>query len=361
MKSFKTYLAAACVVLVLSATQVLAAGPVTLTYTNYYPETSPIAEQGWKPALRHITEKTDGQIVFKEYWAGTLHTLQDGFTACKSSMTDMTQAYAHTHGGMFDLMHAVGLPYAFPNPAVAAIVMEQLYPKYFKGEYEKQGVLLANVVVLASGGFISTKPVRTLDDMKGLRLFTGGGIVSEVYTALGAVPVNMNAADIFSAIQKGVIDGACFPKGIIIPRRLNEVAKYYTETGLTHSDISLCLNKNTFRKLSDPLKKSLYQALRENSWIQTMGYTNMDKAAEAALGEAGVEVIVLSPEEKARFKVLVEPVWDSFIEKNEKKGLPARAMVEDLKKLTAKYSAMTMDEIYKDIQTNPVHNIIDGM
>lgn len=357
-----TFLATtAWTILALSSSQVFASDTVTFTYSNYYPETNNIAQECWKPALKHITEKTGGKIVFKEYWAGALHGVQDGFTACKSSMTDMTQAYAHSHSGMFQLMHAGCLPFAFPNTVVAATVLEHLYPKYFKKEYEKQGVLLSNIVVLDMGGFISTKPVRTLDDMKGLRLFTGGGMNSDVYEALGAVPVNVNPAEIFSALQRGVIDGVCFPKGIIIPRHLHEIAKYYTDAGLTVADVSLCMNRNKFRKLPDDLKKQLYQALRENSFIQSHGYMSMDASATEELIANGVEVIKLSPEESKRFQEAVMPVWENFITVNEKKGLPARELIEDLKKLTEHYSAMTPEEIYKDIQENPVHGIIDNM
>lgn len=110
--------------------------PLTLKYSNYYPEVSAVVQNIHKPVLESIVKGTEGKVQFKEYWAGSLHSLPDGFNAARSGLTDLTQAYVFTQQGSFNLPHCDSLPFAFSNSVVGSIVMEELYPKYFKKELD---------------------------------------------------------------------------------------------------------------------------------------------------------------------------------------------------------------------------------
>ena len=70
--------------------------------------------------------------------------------------------------------------------------MEELYPEYIKAEYEKAGVKLAYWSVTNDYFLVATrKPVKTLADLKGMKIRSGGGLHSDVLKAIGAVPVMM--------------------------------------------------------------------------------------------------------------------------------------------------------------------------
>ena len=336
--------------------------PISLTWSNYYPENSQIAVAALKPYLKHITEKTGGKIIFQEYWAGQLHGVKQGFSACKSGMTDITQGYIAVHSNRFDLFNVGEMPYAFKNPVVAAMVMEALYPKYFKKEYEKQGVYMASYPTINMGaGIISKKPVRKLEDLKGMKVLTGGGVISDSFKLLGVRPVAVAPSEMFSALQTGIIEAILFAKGMVIPRQFQEVAKYYTELNISTLGIPYCINRKKFDGLPAPLKKELYLALREANFIMTKNYLALDDEADKALRAAGVEIIKMPPEDITKTKALLEPIWKDFIEKKEAKGLPAKQMVEDLRKLSQKYGAMSMDELQQEVRTNPVKGIINGL
>ena len=336
--------------------------PVTLNWSNYYPETSHIAQTALKPYIQYITKESGGRILFKEYWAGQLHGVNAGFDACKSGMTDITQAYVLLHSNRFDLFNVGEMPFAFRDPLVGAMVMEELYPKYFKKEYEKQGVYLASYPAINQGaGIISKKPVRKLEDLKGLKVLTGGGIISESFKMLGVRPVAVAPSELFSSLQTGIIDAVCTGKGMVIPRQFQEVAKYYIELDVSMIGIAYCMNKKTFDGLQPPLKKQLYGLLREANYIMTRKYLTLDDDADQELRKAGVEIIRLPAEDYARAKTMMNPIWDEFVAQKEKKRLPAKQMVTDLRALSQKYGAMSFDDLWKEVKSTPVKGIIDGM
>lgn len=343
-----------------SAQSTQAEGSVTLTYSNYYPETSAVVQNIHKPVLRDITEGTNGRVAFKEYWAGSLHSLPDGFKAASSGLTNLTQAYVFTSSGSFDLPHCDSLPFAFSNSVVGSVVMEELYPKYFKKEYEKQNVYLGFYPVLEYTGIISKKPIRTLEDLKGKKLYVPGGMLQTVYKALGATPTFIPPAECFNALQRGILDGLLYPAGLIIPQRYHELAKYFTNLPVSYGAIPFAMNKDAFNKMPKDLKASFYNRMRYGAYLMGKLYYDMDRKAIELMREKGVEIIEPTKEERARWVKATASVWDEYAAKYEGKGLPAKALINDLKALNAKYSAMSMDALGEHILKNPPHGVIDG-
>lgn len=337
-----------------------AAEQVTLKYSNYYPEASAVVQNIHKPVLDQITKNTNGAIQFKQYWASSLHSLIDGFKAARSGLTDMTQAYCFTLPTSFKLPHCDALPFAFSNSVVGSVVMEELYAKYFKKEYEKQGVYNAFFPVLEYTGIMSNTPIRTLEDLKGKKLYVPGGMLQDVYRELGVTPVLIAPAELFQALQRGILDGVVYPAGLVIPQRYHEICKYWTNATICYGAIPFALNKKKFNSLSPEMKKDLYYQLRLGNVLMGKLYYDMDRASVTEMKKHGVEIIDLAPAEKERWIKATSKIWDQFIEKNEKEGLPARQLTEDLKALNAKFSAMSMDELFDYVAKNPAKGIIDG-
>jgi TRAP-type C4-dicarboxylate transport system substrate-binding protein len=122
-----------------------------------------------------------------------------------------------------------------------------------------------------------------------------------------------------------------------------------------------CFNRKTFDALPKDLKRLYYNLERIHSQMAAEAYDYADKQALDIMQKAGIQTITLPPQEMARWKAAVEPLWEEFIAKNEAKGLPARAMVKDLRALSAKYSTWTPGQIMKQVREHPISGIIDGM
>lgn len=356
-----TALMAACMLTAsaFSGSASYAADKVEVRFSAYYPAQYTMFAAGWKPWQEMVEKETNGNITFKNYLNGVLNSAAHGFRATKSDVCDITTGYPSYVRASFNLAHVNDLPFIFPNSYVGPLIMETLYPKYIKQEYEKMGVYLA--VWLNSSGFnlISKKPVRKLEDLKGMKVRSAGGMCNEFLAALGAVPVSLQNSETYTAMQTGVIDGALSCSGPADTMKLWETGKYLTKLDIMHMTIPFVMNKKFFDNLKPDQKKYFYNKLRVASQFISQCYDTEEKMAEENMAKNGVEIIHLSEADMARVHKAVEPVVVNFIKENEKKGLPAQQMMDDIYALIEKYKDLTPEQALELVTKNPIQGIID--
>jgi len=357
MRPLKTVIAL-CIISLCTSLSAFAADTVEFRFSGYYPESYPVYKEGFKKWEEMVEKESNGKVVFKNFLNGVLHTAKHGFRATMTDICDLTHAYPGYQPASFSLSHINDLPFALTTGHGGVLAMETLYPKYFKQEYEKMGVLLGCWVTTSEYNLITKKPIRTLDDLKGLKVRSSGGLVSVTLEHLGAVPVMVQSSESYTAFQNGVVDAVLYPDSSMVSYRLYEVGKYHTHVGLNHMGVPYALSPKFFERLTPDMKKYMYAKLRQASQMATVAYDIDDEAARKVLKENGVEMIELSAAEKERFKKAVEPMWANFVKENEAKGLPASQLVKELRELDAKYSAMTPAQIFELVTKNPLPGII---
>jgi TRAP-type C4-dicarboxylate transport system substrate-binding protein len=241
-------------------------------------------------------------------------------------------------------------------------VAEELYPKYFKKEFENMGVYLANYNANGAYNLFSKKPITKLEDMKGLKIRSAGGTSSKILKALGAVPVNVPAPEAYNAFQRGIVDAVCFYDTGAVSYRVHELTKYLTELKLDTPANSWAFNRKTFDNLPPEIKRYIYNMHRRLSQMYGIQYDYQDiLSRKNEIAERGIQVIQLPPKEMERWKAAVEPLWEEFIQENEAKGLPARELVKDLRARAQKYASWTPEQLMKEVMEHPLPGIIDGM
>lgn len=154
-------------------------------------------------------------------------------------------------------------------------------------------------VYLGSGAsdiyeFITTKPVRTAADLKGLRLRSGGAPWARLAENFDAVPVQMSVFDQFEAMNQGTIDGTMGSVGDLLAFRLIEIAKYITHVpiGMYHSTSNFTVSKVTWNSLSVDDRMAMTRAAnRANADFTNRWGAEIPAIAEAAAGEAGIEFL----------------------------------------------------------------------
>jgi len=169
-------------------------------------------------------------------------------------------------------------------------------------------------VFLGSGAsdvyeFLTTKPIRNAEDMKGMRLRSGGAPWARFAEHFGATPVQMSVFDQFEAINSGTIDGTMASIADMLSFRLVEVVKHvtYAPLGLYFSTSNFTVSKATWDDLSAEDRAAMARAAnRANADFTNRWGSEMPKEAEAASEKAGVEFIQADPEFVEQIKQFIQ-------------------------------------------------------
>jgi len=159
------------------------------------------------------------------------------------------------------------------------------------------------VVFLGAGAsdvyeILSTEPVRTAEDLAGLRLRSGGSPWGRFAEHFGAVPTQMSVFDQFEGISQGVIDGTMASIADLVSFRLVEVVDYVTlvPLGTYHATSNFTVAAATWDSLSVEDRAALARAAnRANADFTDRWGREMPAEAEAAALEAGIEIIEADP------------------------------------------------------------------
>jgi len=332
--------------------------PIVWKFAHPVPPAS-VVPPVWQGALKWFTEATDGKFVIEEFGAGTLLGTKDGFKGVRSKIAEYATCYVAQEGRGFDLSKVWQQPFVAPsNMAVLSRVTAELAPKYFKPEFEQQEVYFAYQAITSAYDLMSKKPVRRLEDFKGLKIGIPSGD-PEVGAALGAVFVQIPFPDLYVSMQQGMIDAIAWTNSAFIAYKIPELAKYHTTLNLTVATIDACVNRAAFDALPPDMQDAFlhFQQLVSPALTQVVGINAVNEA-KAAYAAAGVETIVMEPAEMDRVRKAVEPLVEKWAAEQEAAGRPARALLADIRRLEEKYAGMSDDELFMLAVTDPVPGFI---
>jgi TRAP-type C4-dicarboxylate transport system substrate-binding protein len=312
---------------------------------------------GWKSFTTLVNERSKGKIAVKEYLGGVLFKAREGFKAIQDDICDFAPAYPNYSPTGFNLSFGASLPFMWENAYVAGRCLEELYAKYFKSEYERLGCKLLTMSATSNYHMFSKKPITKLEQLKGMKVRSAGGMINKVLERFGMVPVSVPSPEIYTTLQRGMVDACIFSWASANSYKLYEVTDYVTQIGpgfFVFGPASGIVNPRWLAKLPPDLKKIVYGAAREAGFHICNTYEKEAVPSMKKHKEHGVKVLSLSDSELARWKEASQPVVDEWIEKLEGKGVPARQLIKDMRALNEKYKKVTAEAMLELQKSNPV-------
>ena len=334
-------------------------GPVIeLLSSSHLPAVAGIAKLQRK-GFDNLERMSGGKIKVKDTWSKTIHGVKEGRKATRTGLSDYAPCFSLYTAKDYNLVHGLGLPFLFNNSHEAVVTAENLYAKYLKNEHERFKVKIARVAHTSPYHLWTNKPVRSLEDVKGMKIRAGGGIHSQIIAAIGGTQVSMPGADSYTAMQRGTLDGIHFSDAIALIFKTHEVTNYRTTNAFNLLTIEYCLSADWHNKLPADLKVVWNNWARQMAVAEGAGFYDLydKKNLDKMIGMGQTERIDMAPAELNRWKEAVAPIEAKFIADNEKKGLPAANFIADVKKLAAKYAAMSANDIMDETASNPAQGM----
>ena len=307
---------------------------ITLTYANFPPaSTFPCVQmEKWKT---EVELRTAGEVEIKTFPGSTLLGAKNMMDGIESRVADIGVVVFAYQPGRFPLMEGVDLPVGFTSSKVANAVLFDLYKKYHPKSLSRVKVLA--LFTAPPADIMSKKPIRTLEDLRGYELrCTGAGV--RPLKLLGAVPVAMPMSETPDALQKGIVKGIFSSLDILKDFNFAETCRYATICHMQTTSFAVVMNMKKWNSLPEKVKKIMNDLAREHSlWTGEYIDRHVKESVSWAEKRYKEEVITLSDSQYRQWHKRVEPIRDEWLKKTGEKGLPAKAFLQDLMALKAKY------------------------
>ncbi len=284
----------------------------TLRFATVNPKGHPIVA-GMEKFAELVGQKSGGKMKVQLFPGSQLGGDVEVLASVQGGTIDFTSMNSGILQNQVKEFAIVDFPFLFDNGKEADAVLDGAVGKQLNDKLPAKGVIGLAYWELGFRNLTNSKrPVTKADDIQGLKLrVLQSPIYVDTFKALGANPVPMAFAEVYSGLEQKTIDGQENPVTVILANRLNEVQKYMALTRHIYNPQSVLMSKKTWDKMSKQEQDIIVAAAKESTVFQRQ-FTR--EASDKALAELKktMEVTELPPAEMAKIRAKVKPVVDKY-------------------------------------------------
>jgi len=310
-----------------------AAQEVTLLMHHFLPPVSNPHKLMLQPWADKIAAESNGRIAVEIYPAMSMGGKPtELYGQVRDGTADIVWSLLGYTPGVFTRSEVFELPLVHAGSAKATTIALNASLDMLAEDFKDVHVLFLHS---HDGNLIhsATKPVRTFEDVAGMKLRTPSRTGAWVIEEMGAEPVALPVPALPESMSKGVVDGALTTYEIVPALKLQELDKFTTE--LPGGDrwgtavFMLAMNKDAYDRLPDDLK-AVIDANSGTNVSAEIGemWEGFEQSGIDALAGAGVETIILSDEEAAKFNAANEKVVQKWVDEVTAAGIDGAALIE---------------------------------
>jgi TRAP-type C4-dicarboxylate transport system substrate-binding protein len=298
----------AVVLFVFSAcTLVIGADVIKLKVAEFNPSTHPTSVLAQK-FCEELNKRTNGRVELSFYPGGILLTAPKMFAGVTQGIADIGFSHIAYTRGRFPVTELFELPLGFPSSFVSGQSCNDFYNKFKPAEWN--GVHVFHFYTTSPALVQTTsKPIRTLEDLKGVKI-RATGLSSEVVKALGGTPVPIEMPDLYESLRRGVIEGATLDLSPLKYYKFADVIKYATASWRVGTQyIFYCvMNTNKWNSLPQDIKKIFTDTASELLEKQIVLWDQMGLETRDFFKSQGGQIIPVSDTEMVKWIKAVDPV-----------------------------------------------------
>ncbi|HUL31492.1 MAG TPA: TRAP transporter substrate-binding protein [Thermodesulfobacteriota bacterium] len=288
-----------------------AAEVVKLKFANYFPPTHMNSVLMGK-YCEELNKKLAGKVELTQYTGSTLLSAPKMAAGVATGIADIGLSNLSYTRGRFPVMEIMELPLGFPSPWIAGHVANDFYNKFQPKDFDTYHVLMLSNAPINVVQTIS-KPVKTLDDMKGLKL-RGTGRIGDIVKALGAVPIPLETPDLYDAMKRSVVEGALLSIETMKGFKTGELIKFVTpcwRVGCAYC-FYVVMNKQKWNSLPPDVQKVMADFSREFIERWTVEWVNIDIEGMEFFKSNGGKEVPIPEEDNPKWIKAVQPVIEDY-------------------------------------------------
>ncbi|MFD1860285.1 ABC transporter substrate-binding protein [Aeromicrobium camelliae] len=311
-------------------------GEYVLHYSTYSNATSDQSKtvQRWAEDVERLT---DGEVTVRFHYSESLVSADESVSATLDGRVDLAQVGSLYAASDLSMYTASELPFESTNPEAHLRTLSRLYEENetYREDFDRQGVRLLFPLPIGNAVLGSTKPVHSVDDLKGTSV-RAGGLLSQVMVAASVNPVAMTATDVYESMERGIVDGYTSLGMSNLPTfGLSHSTPYAVDPGVgAYASSIVVINEELFQEMPEEYQDALTEASVN---AIDYGLEELDELGMLAceqLRESGTEFSALPEDEveELRDKAGIAEEW---VKRYEERDYDAQSVLDDYRAILA--------------------------
>jgi TRAP-type C4-dicarboxylate transport system substrate-binding protein len=319
------FLLAGVLALLFFATGTMAQSKMHIKFSTWHPPVAREVKTVWTPMLEELKKRSNGRITYTLYAGGALGKGPEHYDIVAKGLSDMGYFTATWTPGRFPVSDVLSLAVLVGGKDIGTDIGNAMYERILHTEFP--GVKMIELNGCIQAYLWTRKPVKSLEDCKGLRIRSPGGHQTNYIKSIGAEPVFMPLGDVYLSLETGTIDGLVTCPPLVLAFKLFEVAKYGTLTTFGCVTEGVIMNQKSWERTPNDLKPIILEVC--SNPFRTTGGLNNDvyKTMMKEIKAKGVNLYSLPENEANRWYRGFQGETKKWVSGLEAKGLPAKKAV----------------------------------
>ena len=287
-----------------------------------------------------VNKASNGQIVIHCFHGGSMGGPGDSYNMVADGTVDIAWGLPSFTPGLFPNTDVIALPFIGVKTSLqASYAIWELYDStdFLKEEWSNVHMILLHTNCDAP--LITNTKVEKADDIRGMNMRVNGGPPTEWATLAGANPMNMGIGDVYSAMERGVVDGVTSTGWDVVSAfRFYEQGQYFLDYSIHVNPYFLVMNNDSYNSLPDDLKAVIDQYSGYGA-LEVVGTRWADVKADVfdKIAESGGEIYKLDDAEQAIFNEYGVQAREKWMADTNDRGTDAEALVAKAMELLDKH------------------------
>jgi TRAP-type C4-dicarboxylate transport system substrate-binding protein len=289
--------------------------PIDVRFAYTGPPTSPYWPRFWEPWTKKVEQDSGGSLKIEGYLGTRLATMQNVYDRLLSGAFEIGYGIHSAYGGKFPRTSVAALPFITGSAKASSTALHKLSDRGLLADENKDVVVLAEYTYPGIE-LHSSKPVRTIEDMKGLKVAAIDRSSAQVIEKLGGVPVTMDPPDLYQAASRGTVQAITIAYTGVLQFKVHEVTNFHLNgLGLGAGSGFLFANKQWFEGLPaqarDAIKKnSTWETSRDFGAVIDSVITEQFEAVSKMPGQT---METIAPQERERWVKTSQSIIDDWV------------------------------------------------
>lgn len=304
-------------------------------YLQQVPGTTPYMEA---MALAEVlSEATNGRIEVTVYPAEQLGPVSAVMDLLKNGVADIASFGMPPYKALFPLENGQELALSVTSDMTTALKLRnELTLGDYGQAFPKNNLKFLSWSIGGPQQFFLTKKVTKAEDFKGMKIRAPDPLTLAPFQPFGLVPVAMPMGDVYESLQRGVLDGFVNAPENAVANKWHEVTKFNISHNLAYGGGVMVMSQRSWDSLPADLQTIIDQAISQD-WLPRIFEIHNEETSKAVttLRSDGVDIYNLDAAESERWHTLQAPVVDDWAASVDAPGVPAKAMVEEIRRRAA--------------------------